>query len=85
MADIVLDKHGQIFFARLYTLRTGIEIEMKGLRLSRGRSAYSIVKSEYGLTGSKQKVLNQFNKIIADYEMQVLGHTVERKSRLTGV
>jgi len=85
MAEIVLDKPEQIFLARLYTLRMGIEIETKGLRLTRGRSAYSIVKSEYGLTGSKQKVLNQFNKIIADYEMQVLGHTVERKSRLTGV
>ena len=85
MAEIVLDKPEQIFLARLYTLRMGIEIELKGLRLTRGKSAYSIVKSEYGLTGSKQKVLNQFNKIIADYEMQVLGHTVERKSRLTGV
>jgi hypothetical protein len=83
MVDVILDKPEQIFLARLYTLRMGIEIELKGLRLTRGKSAYSIVKSEYGLTGSKQNVLNQFNKIIADYEMQVLGHTVERKSRLT--
>jgi hypothetical protein len=32
----------------------------------RGRSAYALIKEIYGLKGSKQRVLEQFTKIIED-------------------
>ena len=32
----------------------------------RGRSAYSIIKQEFGLKGSKTKVLEQFSRMIDD-------------------
>tara|TARA_R100001244_G_scaffold67113_1_gene55033 strand:+ start:2231 stop:2428 length:198 start_codon:yes stop_codon:yes gene_type:complete len=50
---------------RLLTLRKGLEIEIKGMKLSRGRSCYTIIKREFGFKGNKQKVLTQFNKILA--------------------
>jgi len=41
---------------RLLTLRQMLKLEIAGLRRS-GRSAYSIIKSETGLTGSRESVL----------------------------
>jgi hypothetical protein len=34
------------------------------LKMSRGRSCYSIVKEEFELKGSKQKVYDQFKQLI---------------------
>jgi alpha-D-ribose 1-methylphosphonate 5-triphosphate synthase subunit PhnG len=48
----------QIEFARLLTLRKMLKLEMYGMT-RRGRSAYSILKKELGLTGNKQKVYDQ--------------------------
>ena len=54
----------QIHEYRLLTLCKGLELECKGLQLSRGRSCYQIIKAEFGLKGSKQKVLEQFRAMI---------------------
>jgi hypothetical protein len=43
---------------RLMTLRRGIMMEAKGLRLTRGRSCLSIVKSEFGWKGNRDKILS---------------------------
>lgn len=48
---------------RIVTLAKALELECKGMK-RRGRSVYSIVKSEFCFTGSKQKVLNQLNEYI---------------------
>ena len=48
----------QIEFARLLTLRKMLKLEMYGMT-RRGRSAYSILKKELGLTGNKQRVYDQ--------------------------
>jgi hypothetical protein len=50
---------------RILTLRSGLALESKGLRLSRGRSCYAIVKEEFGFRGSKAKVLAQLDDLIA--------------------
>ena len=42
---------------RLLTLRRGIMMEGKGMRLSRGRSCLAIVKSEFGWKGNRAKIL----------------------------
>ena len=57
---------------RLQTLRRGLKSEVEdGMQLCRGRSAYSIVKSEFGFRGNKKKVLAQFEAFLKQ-EMQAL-------------
>jgi hypothetical protein len=50
--------------ARLLTMRAGLQLELKGLRMSRGVSCYALVKQETGLKGSKQKVYDQFEVML---------------------
>lgn len=54
----------QIEAFRFKTLLRGLRLELNGLRMSRGRSCYSIVKDEFNLKGSKQKVYDQFKQLI---------------------
>ena len=61
---MILDTPNQIEAFRQRTLLRGLQGEIMGLRLSRGRSCYSIIKEEFGLTGSKQKVYDQFKKLL---------------------
>lgn len=49
---------------RMKTLLIGLRTEATtGMKLTRGRSCYSIIKSEYGLKGNKVSVYNQFAQI----------------------
>ena len=48
----------QINAFREITLLRALSLELKGLS-RRGRSAYAIIKDEYGFKGNKQKVYNQ--------------------------
>tara|TARA_R100001530_G_C4260071_1_gene140214 strand:- start:50 stop:256 length:207 start_codon:yes stop_codon:yes gene_type:complete len=65
--SITLDTPEQIQGARLLMLRQGLTLETKGLRLSRGRTAYSIIKEEFGFKGNKIKVLEQFEEMLEDF------------------
>jgi len=54
-----------IMHYRLLTLIQGLKSEIRGMRLtSKGRTCYSIIKSEYGLKGSREKVLVQIQEIM---------------------
>ena len=55
----------QIDAARLITLRGALKLELLGMK-RRGRSAYAIIKDEFGLKGNKQSVYNQFDQIVND-------------------
>ena len=55
----------QIDAARLITLRGALKLELLGMK-RRGRSAYAIIKDEFGLKGNKQSVYNQFDEIVND-------------------
>ena len=57
--NMILDTPQQINAFRLRTIATGIKLEMRGLKLSRGKSCYSIAKSEFGFKGNRQSVLDQ--------------------------
>ena len=48
----------QIDTFRLMTLRSALKLEIKGMKMSRGQSAYKILKS-MGFTGLRQSVLEQ--------------------------
>ncbi len=53
---------------RMKTLLSGLRLEMNtGMKLTRGRTCYSIIKSEYGLKGNREKVYNEFKKILDLY------------------
>lgn len=58
---------------RLLMLRNALKMEMKGLRVSSHRlTAYSIIKKEFNLKGSKAKVLAAYEKILVDdYGLQL--------------
>jgi|TARA_R100000084_G_scaffold93837_1_gene47617 hypothetical protein len=51
----------QIPKARLVALRYGLKLEILGMK-KKGRSAYSILKTEYGYKGSRKDVLSQLEK-----------------------
>ena len=44
---------------RMSVLEKALRLELLGMK-SRGRSAYSIIKSEFGLKGNRQSVYDQF-------------------------
>ena len=48
---------------RLITLKHALKLETLGMKRG-GRSVYAIVKEEFGLKGSKQKVYEQLDDII---------------------
>ena len=47
----------------MVTLKYALKLEIKGLK-RKGRSVYAIIKEEFNLKGSKQKVLDQFSSLI---------------------
>ena len=49
---------------RLLSLRSALKLEIAGMK-KRGRSAYSIIKEEFGFKGSKQSVLADLEELIA--------------------
>ena len=51
----------EIDLYRIKVLLSALSLEIKGLR-RRGRSVYSIVKSEFGLRGSRQSVYSQLSQ-----------------------
>ena len=66
----VYDSAAQINLFRMKALRGAFKLEILGMR-RRGRSAYTLVKEEFGFKGSKVKVLKQLEvkieeTIIAD-------------------
>tara|TARA_R110000803_G_scaffold192258_2_gene255036 strand:- start:126 stop:332 length:207 start_codon:yes stop_codon:yes gene_type:complete len=54
----------QIPVYRLVVLKQALRLELKGMRASRGRSAYAIVKEEFNLRGNKERVYTQFCELV---------------------
>jgi hypothetical protein len=61
---MILDQPEQIEHFRFLTLRQGLKLEIKGLKVSRGASAYAIIKRELGLKGSRISVFNQLSEML---------------------
>ena len=60
----MINKPGiDVDFYRLLTLRSALELEILGMKNSR-RSAYAIIKEEFGFKGNKQKVYDQIDELI---------------------
>ena len=64
MSEIaMLHEQEQIAVYRLLTLRQMLKLEMLGMK-RRGRSAYSIIKQELGLKGSRETVFKTLSEIL---------------------
>jgi anion-transporting ArsA/GET3 family ATPase len=63
---IICDTPEKINAFRLLSLKGALSLEVKGLKRSRGPSAFATVKAEFGLKGSKAVVLEQFVKILKE-------------------
>ncbi len=48
----------QINQFRYLTLLSGLKLEIKGMRVSRGMTMYALIKKELGLKGTKTAVYN---------------------------
>jgi len=53
------DTKDDIHIFQLHTLRKGLLSEIKGMKLSRGKSCYTIIKKRWDLKGNKQRVYEQ--------------------------
>jgi hypothetical protein len=62
---IIADTPSQIALFRLASLRGALKLEVLGMT-RRGRSAYSIIKTEHGFKGNKKSVLRQLEQKIED-------------------
>ena len=63
---MMLNTPDQIHQFRRLTLLRGLKLEAEGFQVKRPPSCYSVVKKEFGLKGTKAKVLEQFTKIVND-------------------
>ena len=61
---MIIDKPEQIELRQMLVLRSALKLEMLGMKMSRGKTAYSAIKHLFNLKGSRQKVLDIFNDII---------------------
>ena len=55
-----------IHIFRYLTLRKGLKLELLGMRMSRGKSCYTIIKREFKLKGNKQNVYTQFTEMLTE-------------------
>jgi len=62
--SIIADTPNKIELYRMLVLRKALELEIKGIYMHRGRTAYSTIKKEYNIRGSREKVLEFFSDVI---------------------
>lgn len=63
---MIFDTPEKIAGFRMLTLWSALKLEVIGMRVSRGRTAFSIIKEEFKLKGNKMKVLEQYNEILIE-------------------
>ena len=63
---MIFDTPEKIAGFRMLTLWSALKLEIIGMRASRGRTAFSIIKKEFNLKGNKMKVLEQYNEILIE-------------------
>jgi len=68
-STMITDRAGINNF-RILTLVKGLKLEILGLKRGRGKSCYQILKDEFGLKGSKQKVYDQRNQVFEDWKKE---------------
>ena len=67
--SFILDQPHQIAAYRLITVYHGLKAEVKGFRLTSKVNCFALVKREFGLKGTKAKVLAEFKAILQEAEI----------------
>ena len=62
--SIIADTPQQIDLYRMLVLEKMLRLEILGIKMGRGKTAYSAIKKEYSLKGSRQKVYDIFKQMI---------------------
>ena len=65
---IIADTPQKIDLYRMHVLEKMLKLEMLGMKMSRGKTAYSAIKHLFNIKGSRQKVLDIFNEIIKEQQ-----------------
>ena len=60
---VVVTGAANIARVRFLTMLNGLKLELQGMRLTRGRTCYAMLKQELGLKGSRASVLKQCEQI----------------------
>ena len=84
MTTLITGKNN-IALARLITLKHGLKIELSGMKIRSGLSIYKIIKTEFNLKGSKQKVYDQFCVILDDLKNDHFSQSTPEKSYKSAV
>ena len=66
---MIIDNPNHIELYRMMVQKQALILEMHNMK-TRGRSAYSLIKEQYKLKGNRQKVLEQFTKMIEDIKIK---------------
>ena len=66
---MIIDNPNHIELYTMMVQKQALKLEIYGLK-TRGKSAYVLIKEMYKLKGSKQKVLEQFTKMIEDIKVK---------------
>ena len=70
---MIIDQPKQIELYRMLVLEKMLRLEILGLKMSRGKTAYSAIKEEYNLKGSKQRVWDTFKLMIETIKQEQKG------------
>lgn len=63
--SIIINTPEGLSFYRLAATKSALSLELKGIRIRRGFSAYAFAKRTYGLKGSRESVLRQLQAMVA--------------------
>jgi hypothetical protein len=61
---VIMLTGNQIHKARLLALQSAMNLEAKGIRMSRGKTAMAIVKAQFGFRGNRAKIQEQLQVVI---------------------
>ena len=65
--SIMITDEWKINAVRLLWLRKALQLQIKGMRMSsKGPSALTAIKKEFGLKGNSKKVLEQFTNLLIE-------------------
>ena len=62
--SIIADTPEKIELYRMLVLRSLLKLEIKGIKLSKGRTAYATIKTEYNIGGNRMRVLEFISDMI---------------------
>jgi len=71
--SIIADTPEKIDLYRMLVLEKMLRLEILGIKMGRGKTAYSAIKKEYSLKGNRQKVYDIFKQMIETTKQEQKG------------